>query len=139
MGLFDSIAGQAAAALGKQDGDAGPSIMEAVTGLIGGDKSGGLEGLLGGLKEKGLGDIASSWIGKGNNLPISAAQLQSVLGNEKVQAIAQKLGLSPEKAAEAIAKILPQIVDRLTPNGSVPDNALLKQGLSLLKGFGAKS
>ena len=136
MGLFDSILGQVGDAVsgGASSGHGG--LMDAVTGLINNPETGGLNGLIDSFKEKGMGDSIASWIGTGHNLPISAEQIHSVLGNEQVQAIAQKLGISTGEASNGLASMLPQLIDRLTPNGEVPEGGLLEQGLAMLKGFG---
>ena len=70
-------------------------------------------------------------------MPISAQQLQSVMGNAQVAAIAQKLGLSPADASNALAALLPQVVNHLSPNGQLPTNDMLKQGLSMLQSMGS--
>ena len=137
MGLFDSIVAQAEGALSNAIEGAHPGLVEEVTGLING--SGGLENLVSTFREKGLGDAVSSWIGTGQNLPISSEQLQSVLGNEKVEAIAQKLGLSTSDVAQKLTALLPQVIDKLTPDGQLPEHNLLEQGLALLKGLGGNA
>jgi uncharacterized protein YidB (DUF937 family) len=104
-------------------------LGESIGGLL---EGGGLGGLLGTLQEKGLGDVGDSWVSKGKNLPISPEQLEDVLGNEHVKAIAGKLGIAPEKAASQLAKYLPQVIDRLTPDGKVPADDELKAGLAKL-------
>lgn len=98
-------------------------------------QSGGLSGLVQAFQSKGLGDLASSWVGTGQNLPVSGEQIQSVLGSDTVQQLAAKAGVSPDAAQSALAKVLPVVVDRLTPNGAVPEGGgLLSQGLNFLKG-----
>lgn len=71
--------------------------------------------------QKGLGDLAASWIGTGANASISPEQIASVLGSGPVADFAARLGISPEQASETLAGLLPQAVDKLTPNGQVPD------------------
>jgi uncharacterized protein YidB (DUF937 family) len=139
MGLFDSIASQAGGVFSNLGGESHPGILEIVTGLIGRSDSGGLSGLVEVFQQNGLGEAVASWVGTGQNLPISAEQLQSVLGNEQVRSIAQKLGLSSEDAASALAKVLPHAIDHLTPDGQVPEGSLLQQGLALLTRFGSKA
>jgi uncharacterized protein YidB (DUF937 family) len=98
---------------------------------------GGLSGLVQQFHDKGLGDVVSSWVGSGQNLPISAEQIQSVLNNEHVKAFAARAGISPEAASAKIAELLPTIVNQLTPNGQVPEQSgLLQTGLSMLKSLG---
>jgi uncharacterized protein YidB (DUF937 family) len=76
----------------------------------------------------------NSWVSTGQNLPISADQIKSVLSNEHVQAFAAKAGISPDVASAKIAEVLPMIMDRLTPNGQVPaQSGLLATGMNMLK------
>ncbi len=103
-----------------------------IMGLLKGSESGGLQGLVETFNEKGLGEVMSSWIGKGENLPISPEQIQQIFGSGQVQQIAEKLGVSPDEASSGLAELLPQIVDKLTPEGSVPNQDLLHQGLGIL-------
>ena len=112
MGLLDSIAGMAGQALSSGSGNS--SLMQGVLGMLQ-NQEGGIGGLVQQLKDKGLGDIASSWVGKGENLPISGEQLQGVLGSDLVSGMAAKFGISQDQ----IAQFLPQVVDKLTPNGEV--------------------
>ncbi|MDP4299691.1 YidB family protein [Leptothrix discophora] len=129
MGLFDAVAGQLLGAVTNAAGDAGgalggdaPSgLLEAVGGLLNNPETGGLQGLISSFESQGLGGVVQSWVGTGENLPISPEQIQSVLGNGQLQGIAQSLGLSPEAISGHLASLLPQLVDRLTPTGQVPD------------------
>jgi uncharacterized protein YidB (DUF937 family) len=89
--------------------------------------------------EKGLGGIASSWVGTGENQSISAEQIQNVVGEERIQQFAAKVGIPPEQASSKLAEYLPQIIDRLTPNGQVPSGNIMELGRSLLKSFGDKA
>lgn len=125
MSLFDqlgSILGQG----GNND------AVGAISNLI--DQHGGLSGLVQQLQNGGLSEVVSSWVGTGANLPVSADALQQALGSEQIGQIAAKLGLSPDQAAGSLAQLLPQVVDKLTPNGSIEPGGLLEQGLGLLKG-----
>lgn len=127
MGLLDNIVG-AISGGGKDN-----KMMDAIGGLLGG---GGINGLVENFTKGGLGDMIGSWIGTGSNLPISAEQIQSVLGSDQVKAIAGKLGISPEEASNKLASVLPDVVDKLTPEGKVPDPDQLAGGLGgLLKGL----
>ncbi len=133
MGLFDNIAGEA---IGKLTGQGGGSsgLLDGVMGLLGNNQAGGIAGLVQSFKDKGLGDIVSSWVGTGSNLPISPEQIQQALGAEQVQQLAGKAGVSAETASANLAELLPNIIDKLTPNGQLPSGDLLNQGLGLLKG-----
>jgi uncharacterized protein YidB (DUF937 family) len=139
MGLFDSIAGQVVGALsqGNQGTDAPHSgLMDIVSSLINNPQTGGLQGLIATFEQNGLGGVVASWVGTGQNLPISGDQLQALLGNEQVQAMAAKLGISPQDISGQLAHLLPQVVDKLTPTGAVPQGAGMEDALSgLLKGF----
>jgi uncharacterized protein YidB (DUF937 family) len=98
---------------------------------------GGLPGLLQSFHEKGLGDVFSSWVGTGQNLPISAEQIQSVLGSDQVKQLAAKAGISPDLAGSSLAQLLPTLVDKLTPNGQIPQHSnLLQTGMDLLQSLG---
>ena len=139
MGLFDSIAGQvaqqAASALsGKHSAD-GNQIMTMLTGLLNNPEIGGIDGLVSAFQKNGLGDVVASWISNNTNLPISAEQIQSVLGQGPLQDVASKMGLSSGDVASALSERLPGLVDQLTPNGQLPSGDLMAQGLGMLKGF----
>lgn len=130
MGILDSIANQI---LGG--GNAQGKLIEALTGVLGNQQTGGLAGLIQQFAGKGLSDIVNSWVSTGQNLPITPQQVQRGLGSNTINQIAQQVGLSPEAATSQLAKLLPQIVDKLTPDGKMPEGDLLQQGLSLLKGI----
>jgi len=86
---------------------------------------GGLVGLMGLFRQKGLGEIFSSWVGLGENHPVSAEQIQQVLGDERVGAIAQRFGMDPALASSLLSKYLPILIDKLTPTGKIqPDQKL---------------
>jgi uncharacterized protein YidB (DUF937 family) len=97
-------------------------MLEAVTTMLNDPRIGGLQGLVTTFQQGGMGGVIATWIGTGQNQPISADQLQSVLGNEHLQAIASQLGLNPQEVAGHLAQLLPQVVDKLTPNGAIPDS-----------------
>ena len=125
MGLLDEVLEKVRGA-GGGSGDAHRSIATDLLGMLsGGGVSGGLTGLVNTFNQKGLGDLVSSWISTGRNLPISAEQIQSVLGSSQVQALAAKAGISPEMASSAISRILPHLVDKATPGGQIPPGGIL--------------
>jgi uncharacterized protein YidB (DUF937 family) len=100
---------------------------------------GGLSGLVQQFHDKGLGSLVSSWVGTGQNLPISSDQLQQVFGSEPMRELAAKAGISPEAAGSHLAQLLPLLVDKLTPTGQVPQSStasMLQAGLDALKGLG---
>src|SRR5574343_476608 len=130
MGLLDSVVG----ALGGGQSAGGNGLLEVAMQLLNNPQTGGLAGLVNSFQQGGLGEIVNSWVSTGQNLPVSAEQLQSVLGGGALQDIAAKLGVSPEQASGSLAELLPQVVDKLTPNGQLPEGGdLLAQGLEMLK------
>ncbi len=130
MGLLDSVVGALA---GGQSGGDNP-LLNIVMQLINNPQAGGLGGLVQSFQQGGLGEIVNSWISTGQNLPISAEQIQAVLGGGQLQNIAAQLGVSPEQASGSLADLLPQVVDQLTPNGQLPQGGdMLAQGLDMLK------
>jgi len=135
MGLFDSIAGQVAGALSGQGGAQGSGLLQLLMELINNPQTGGLQGLIAAFQDKGLGDLVSSWIGTGQNLPISAEQLQSVLGSGQIGQIAQQLGLSSQEVSGQLSALLPQVIDGITPNGQVPEGDAMQSALGMLSGL----
>ena len=139
MGLFDSIAGQvvqqATSALSGQGGTDGGNVTKMLTGLLNNPELGGISGLVSAFQKNGLGEVVASWISNNTNLPISAAQIQSVLGQGPLQDLAAKTGLSTNEVAANLSEHLPGLVDQLTPEGKLPSGDMMAQGLGMLKGF----
>jgi len=130
MGLLDSVVG---ALSGSQSAGSNP-LLNIVMQLINNPQSGGLGGLVQSFEQGGLGDVVKSWVSTGQNLPISAEQIKAVLGGGQLQDIAAQLGVSTEQASGSLADLLPQVVDKMTPNGQLPEGGdLLAQGMDLLK------
>ena len=137
MGFLDFLksagqkAGTAVPAAGSGGGamTAGSTEESAVGSLLG-EGGGQLSGLLEKFNAGGLGSTVQSWIGKGANLPVSADQIKAVLGSDQVAAVAGKLGISPDAAAGKIAAVLPGVIDKLTPDGIVPDPEALADKLT---------
>ncbi len=133
MGLFDGVLGNVVnSALGglqnpAQNGNAIMIVMKMI------QDHGGLPKVLEMFSENGLANEAGSWIGNGGNLPITAEHIQQVFSPAALQEVASKLGVSGDQANAIIAKVLPEIVNHLTPGGSIPENHsdLLSQGLAL--------
>jgi uncharacterized protein YidB (DUF937 family) len=100
--------------------------LSTVMGLLGGQNQAGFSSLLSSLASGGLGDQVKSWVGTGVNQLVSGQQVASWLGNDKLQQVGQAVGLSPNQVAEHLAQQLPAFVDKLTPHGSVPDQAGLE-------------
>ena len=130
MCLLDSVVG---ALSGSQSAGSNP-LLNIVMQLINNPQSGGLGGLVQSFEQGGLGDVVKSWVSTGQNLPISAEQIKAVLGGGQLQDIAAQLGVSTEQASGSLADLLPQVVDKMTPNGQLPEGGdLLAQGMDLLK------
>lgn len=121
MGLFDELAGKALGMLGGSE-DSSDGQLGGILKMLAPNGGSGLGGLLQSFQEKGLGNAVASWVGKGENLPISADQIQSVLGNETVQNLAAKLGISGDQISTMLAQYLPDVVDKLTPDGTLPED-----------------
>ena len=103
-------------------------VASAVLDMLRSQQGGGLPGLAQAFQQKGLGDVMSSWVGTGQNLPISQDQVQHALPGDMLSQISQKLGISPAVAASALTVVLPMVVDKLTPHGNVPQQHSLLRG-----------
>ena len=112
-------------------GLSGKSLSSVVTGLLG-SKGTELPALLSKLTTGGLGDIVQSWVGTGKNRSVSAAQVKSALDPSTLSGIANHLGTSDDAAASKLAGALPQLVNKLTPDGEVPDQATISKILAQL-------
>ncbi|MFL6657539.1 MAG: YidB family protein [Massilia sp.] len=134
MGLLDQLAGQVMGSLGSQQQDPVPhsGLMGGLLGML--EQSGGLPMLLQKLQQSGLQDQVASWVGTGENHTVSGDQIKDALGDDQVSDLARQAGIAPEHAATGLAQILPQLINQLTPGGSVPSDDLVAQGISLLKG-----
>jgi len=135
MGLFDQLAGQVLGSLnsGSNQGGDNPLLQIASTLLQG---QGGLAGLLEKFQQAGLGEHAASWVGTGANLPVDGSQITQALGSDTLSALARKFGLSGTQVSAGLAQELPQLIDKVTPNGNTEGASdLLQQGLSVLSGF----
>ena len=120
MGLFDSIAGDLLGSISNLSAEHHAGLLDAVSGLLNNPQVGGVSGLIEAFEKQGLGGVIASWVGSGQNLQISPEQIQAVLGDEHIQGIAQKLGLSTQDVASHLSQLLPSIIDKMTPNGQVP-------------------
>jgi len=129
MGLFDSLAGSM---LGKLGGEKG-AIAQVAVDLF--NQNGGLPGVVEKFKATGFADEVASWVGKGANQQISAAQITQVLGSATISTAAAKLGLNADEISSKIAEYLPQVIDRMTPDGEVGKDSgnLLATMLGMLK------
>jgi uncharacterized protein YidB (DUF937 family) len=106
-------------AAGAVQGAAGALVLSQVIAMIQ-SRPGGLSGLLQSFQQGGLGHVFQSWIGGGQNLPVTADQLHNTLGSDWISRITQATGLPQGQVEQHLSTLLPQIVDHLTPNGQVP-------------------
>jgi uncharacterized protein YidB (DUF937 family) len=129
MGLLDSVAG---AVLGKFGGQQGGMAQVALDMF---NQHGGIGGVLDKFKQGGLADAAASWVGKGENMPVSADQISSVLGSDAIAGMAAKFGIDPADLSAKIAEHLPAVIDKMTPDGEVTGDSgnLLTTVLGMLK------
>jgi uncharacterized protein YidB (DUF937 family) len=111
MALLDGIISRISSSLG---GDKSQSLLQTVI-----TQAGGLQGLASRFNTSGMADMFNSWVGTGENGAIKPEQIDAVLGNQTVQQIAQKLGIDTNQARQALAQLLPQAVDQLTPTGAI--------------------
>lgn len=129
MGILDGMTGQ------PSSGGTQSSIVNALMMLLNNQKTGGLAGLVQQFAGSGLGDIVNSWVSTGKNLPVTPQQIRQGLGLDAISQLALKAGLSPEDLTSHLTNILPQVVDKLTPDGKIPQGDLMSKGLSLLEGL----
>ncbi len=124
MGLLDSVMGAVSGQLQQQGG-----LGNVLGGLLAADGGqGGLSGLVEKFNQAGLGAVVASWIGNGQNLPVSAEQISNILGSDAVANVARQLGIDPAQAAGQLSQMLPGLIDKLTPNGAVPQGGLGNAG-----------
>ena len=131
MSFLDQLTGDLSAKLGG--GVNAGSLFEYAMNLINNPSTGGISGLIEAFKNNHLGDIISSWISTGENMPVSADQIVQTLGPDKIQNIAQKIDMSSEDLSQHLSQLIPQIVDKLTPDGNVPGPSVFENGLNLIK------
>jgi uncharacterized protein YidB (DUF937 family) len=108
MGFLDALIGGAISA----------EMVTVVNGLIA--KQGGVKGLVDQVEQKGFGETVRSWVGNGENLPITSEQIHQALGSDTVKALAAKIGITPDELAAKLAQVLPTAVDKMTPGGTLP-------------------
>lgn len=118
MGILDSL--ESSGILGQL----GAAVLPAVLGeVMGSGGQGGLNAIVAKLQQSGLGDITKSWVGTGQNLPITADQLKQVLGSDAVRQLAAKYNIPIDQVAEVLAHQLPLAVDKASPDGKLPHGA----------------
>ena len=125
-GTGSLLGGGAGGGRGGMLGALAPALM----GMLAG---GGLSKLISGFSGAGMDDKTKSWVSKDANKPISADEVKQVVDTRHIDEVAQKAGVSHDEAADAIAKALPAVVDHLTPEGHVPDDATIEQKLTQIQ------
>ena len=140
MGLLDGLLGNL---MGGNSGSGSNPLLQIAMQMLankggggtgGGalDSMGGLSGIVSAFQKGGLGHIADSWVGSGENLPVSGDQLTQVLGSDKIGQIASQLGMSQGDAAGGLAKILPDLINHVTPNGQMPgSHSMVEDALAM--------
>ena len=108
MGLLDGLIG----------GVVGAGMTTALNQIL--ERHGGLQGVVKEFERNGLGATVQSWVGTGPNQPIAPDGINRVLGNDLLQQLAAKTGLSVQDLTQKLAQVLPDAVDKLTPDGVVP-------------------
>jgi uncharacterized protein YidB (DUF937 family) len=117
---------------GGSQGQGGNLLLQLALSLL--KQNGGLEGVLGRFRQGGLGQQADSWVSNGENMNISANELQQIFGSSTLRDLASQLGMPEEQAGSTMAQVLPELINHLTPQGQVPANGdeEIAQGLSML-------
>jgi uncharacterized protein YidB (DUF937 family) len=133
-GLDDMLGGLLGGRGGGGGGTMG-ALMPVLAGLL---ASGGLSKIMGGLKANGLSAQADSWVGTGANEPVSGKDIEQAAGREEIQKVAQQLGISESQAADAVAQALPEVVDKVSPEGKLPPEQDLDAAFDKLAQAGAK-
>lgn len=142
MGWLDEIMGEGGGLSGIANVIAqNPQVLAAVASLlssrdatVGG--AGGLGSLVQAFQQQGLGDVLASWLSTGQNQGISAEALAGVLGNGTLEQFASKAGIDLSQAGPVLAQLLPVVIDRLTPDGSLPQPDQLENALGgLVQGW----
>lgn len=124
MGLLDSVISALGSSQGGGNGGGQADLLNAVVGMLGrgGSAAGGLGGLIGlasKFQQSGLGDVMNSWIGTGENKPISPDALGGVLGNDMVAGMAKQLGVNNNDLLGQLSQLSPQVVDKMTSDGQI--------------------
>ena len=140
-GLGDILGGLTGGddAKGAMPGGMG-GLLTALLPMVGGMLAGGgLQKMLSGFQANGLEAQADSWIGTGENAPISGADVRKVVGDDQIAQIASQLGVSEDEAADAVAQVLPTVVDRVSPDGHLAPESELDAAFGALEQAGGET
>jgi len=119
MGLLDQVVGAAlGGGAGAKGGGLNAVLLQQLIGMLG--KPGALNNLMAAFQQQGMGNILQSWLGSGQNLPISPSQVQQVLGTGALTEMAKGAGIGVPETANALSSLLPQVVDKISPGGTAP-------------------
>lgn len=110
--------------IGEERGGKGGALLGSMIGALGSGGGQSVSGLVQQLKEGGLGDAVNSWVAAGPNRTVSGPDVAQALPYQTLDHAAHESGLTPEQAADHLARVLPAAVDRLTPGGRIPDGTL---------------
>ena len=123
MGLMDQLGQAVGGAMGGQS--AQNPLLQALTSLLGQNSSvGGLAGIVQSFQKNGLGDIVNSWVSTGKNLPITPEQVKQGLGSDFLSQLAGKACVSPDAASTQLSRLLPSVIDKVTPNGKIESGGI---------------
>jgi uncharacterized protein YidB (DUF937 family) len=125
MGILDTLTNLLSSPAAKGiEGQLESAVIPVVLGeVLGNGNQGGLSAIVAKLQQAGFGDQVKSWIGNGQNIPITADELQQVLGSEKVKELAARFNIPVDQLSKILAQQLPTAVDHASPNGSLPHTA----------------
>ncbi|CAA9891594.1 conserved hypothetical protein [Candidatus Methylobacter favarea] len=133
MSIFTEIVKSATGANTSEEAE--PKTRNLVTGALGMlDSMGGINGLVKKFQQSGMGDIAASWVGTEENKSIQPDQLTDVLGKDRITGLAQQSGIPESQSASVLSKVLPAMVDKLTPEGKAPESSNLSTLSKVLLG-----
>ena len=105
--------------------DSRTRLLQAALALIADNgQAGGLSGLAARFQEAGLGNVIGSWIGSGQNTPITAEKMRQALGDGPLQQISEETDLNEAETAEQLSGLLPDLIDKLTPDGHIPQGGV---------------
>lgn len=131
MGLLDQLGGAVGGMLGQgKGGGVNALLLQQLIAML--SKPGALGNLTSAFQGAGLGNVLQSWLGSGQNLPISADQVKQVLGSGAVASLAKSVGIGESDASSALAGLLPQVIDKLSPGGDLPAGGDLGGALASL-------
>jgi len=103
------------------------------------EKRAQLDGIISTLREKGLKDTVSSWVGTGENHPINPDKIRDALGVKRLEELAEQAKMKVSEVPQALSSLLPQIIDKLTPDGKEPENGIAAAAVKLLKGIQSRT